>query len=93
MGSRVPGLQCLQQVGSIVVAPETPEHRLSSCGARALLLQGMWDLPGPGIESVSLALAGGLITTEPPEKVFILPYLMEHFQREWQSESPALLPV
>ena len=53
----------------------------------------MWDLPGPGIESVSLALAGGLITTEPPEKACILPYLMEHFQREWQSESPALLPV
>ena len=53
----------------------------------------MWDLPGPGIESVSLALAGGLINTEPPEKPFILTYLREHFQREWQRESAALLPV
>ena len=28
----------------------------------------MWDLPGPGIEPVSLALAGGFFTTEPPGK-------------------------
>ena len=31
-----------------------PEHRLSSCGSWAQPLQGMWDPPGPGIESVSL---------------------------------------
>ena len=35
------------------------EHRLSSCGARAQLFRGMWDLPGPGLEHVSPALAGG----------------------------------
>ena len=28
----------------------------------------MRDLPGPGIEPVSPALAGGFFTTEPPEK-------------------------
>ena len=28
----------------------------------------MWDLPGPGLEPVSLALAGGLLTTAPPGK-------------------------
>ena len=28
----------------------------------------MWDLPGPGIEPVSPALAGGFLTTEPPGK-------------------------
>ena len=28
----------------------------------------MWDLPGPGIEPVPLALAGGFFTTEPPGK-------------------------
>ena len=28
----------------------------------------MWDLPRPGIEPVSLALAGGLLTSEPPRK-------------------------
>ena len=28
----------------------------------------MWDLPGPGIECISLALAGGFLTAGPPEK-------------------------
>ena len=28
----------------------------------------MWDLPGPGVEPVSPALAGGFLTTAPPEK-------------------------
>ena len=44
------------------------ERRLSSCGTRAWLLSGMWDLPGPGIEPVSPALAGGFLTTVPPGK-------------------------
>ena len=39
------------------------ERRLSSCGAQAQLLRGMWDLPGPGIEPVSPALASGFLTT------------------------------
>ena len=29
----------------------------------------MWDLPGPGIESASPALAGGFLTTAPPGKL------------------------
>ena len=28
----------------------------------------MWDLPGPGIEPMSPALAGGFLTTAPPGK-------------------------
>ena len=44
------------------------EHRLSSCGARAQLLHRMSDLPGPGLEPVSPALAGGFLTTAPPAK-------------------------
>ena len=44
------------------------ERRLSSCGARAQLLHGMWDLPGPGLEPVSPALAGRFLTTVPPGK-------------------------
>ena len=44
------------------------EHRLSSCGTRAQLLCGMWDLPGPGIKPMCLALAGGFLTTALPEK-------------------------
>ena len=47
------------------------EHRLSSCGARAYLLCGMWDLPGPGLEPVSPALAGGFLTTAPPGKPYL----------------------
>ena len=44
------------------------ERRLSIGGARAQLLHGMWDLPGPGLKPVSPALAGGFLTTEPPGK-------------------------
>ena len=43
------------------------EHRLNSV-SRAQLLHGMWDLPGPGLEPVSPALAGGFLTTVPPGK-------------------------
>ena len=42
--------------------------RLSSCGSRAPLLRGMWDLPRPGHEPVSPALAGRFSTTAPPGK-------------------------
>ena len=44
------------------------ENRLSSCGTRAQLLRGMWDLPGPRLEPVSPALAGGFLTTAPSGK-------------------------
>ena len=44
------------------------ECRLSSCGTRAYLLRGMWDLPRPGLEPVSPALAGRFSTTAPPGK-------------------------
>ena len=30
----------------------------------------MWDLPGPGTEPVSPALAGGFLTTAPPGKPY-----------------------
>ena len=43
-------------------------RRLSNCGSQAQLLCGMWDLPRPGLEPVSPALAGGLPTTVPPGK-------------------------
>ena len=48
---------------SVVVA-----RGLSSCGARAYLLRGMWDLPGPGLEPLSPPLAGRFLTTAPPAK-------------------------
>ena len=43
------------------------EHRLSSCGAWALLLRGMWDLP----------VLGRFFTTEPPGK--LLPWEISRF--------------
>ena len=51
-----------------IAASLVAEHRLSSCGSRAQLLRGMWDLPRPGLEPVSPALAGGFSTTAPPGK-------------------------
>ena len=38
----------------------------SSCGTQAQLLHSMWDLPGPGIEPMSPALAGRFLKTVPP---------------------------
>ena len=43
-------------------------RRLSNYGSRAQPLHGMWDLPRPGLEPVSPALAGGFSTTAPPGK-------------------------
>ena len=55
------------------------ERRLSSCGTRAQLLHGMWDLPGPGLEPVSLALAGRFLTTVLPgmsqNNLFLWPFI------------------
>ena len=56
-----------------VVASPIAEHRLrtrrlSGHGSRAQPLRVMWDLPGPGHEPESPALAGGLSTTAPPGK-------------------------
>ena len=44
------------------------ERRLSSCGTWAQLLHSIWDLPGPGLEPMSPALAGGFLTPVPPGK-------------------------
>ena len=52
----------------LVVEQRLQTLRLSSCGSRAKLLRGMWDLPKPGLEPVSPALAGRFSTTAPPGK-------------------------
>ena len=57
-----------------IAASLVAEHRLqmcrfSSCGSQAQLwLCSMWDLPRPGLEPVSPALAGRFSTTVPPGK-------------------------
>ena len=48
----------------------------------------MWDLPGPGLEPVSPALAGGFFTTVPPGKSQGFDILTELFvmgREEWFS--------
>ena len=56
-----------------IAASLVAEHRLQmcrliNCGSRAQLLRDMWDLPRPGFEPVSPALAGRFSTTAPPGK-------------------------
>ena len=53
----------LQSTGSVVSA-----GRLHSHGTWALSLQGMWNLPGLGIEPVSPAFAGGFLSIGPLRK-------------------------
>ena len=53
---------------SLVAEHRLQTCRLSICGSRAQLLRGMWDLPRPGLEPVSPALAGRFSTTAPPGK-------------------------
>ena len=54
---------------SLVAEHRLQTRRLSSCGSRAQLLRGTWDLPRPGLEPVSSALAGRFSTTAPPGKL------------------------
>ena len=60
-GSHCPGFSCC---GALSLG----HMGFSSCGLWAKLSQGMWNLPRPGIEPVSPALAGRFPTTEPPGK-------------------------
>ena len=53
---------------SLVAEQGLQTHRLSNCGSRAQPLRSMWDLPRPGLEPASPALAGRLSTTAPPGK-------------------------
>ena len=55
---------------SFVAEHRLQTRRLSSCGSRAQLLRSMWDLPKPGPEPVSPALAGRFSTTAPPGKPY-----------------------
>ena len=57
-------------LGLVVTAHGTLEHRLSTCGTWASLLHSMWDLPGPGINLASPALASRFYSSEPPGKPY-----------------------
>ena len=58
----------LTVAASLVAEHRLQTRRLSSCGSRAQLLRGMWDLPRPGLEPASPASADRLSTTVPPGK-------------------------
>ena len=72
----------LTVAASLVAEHRLQTHRLSNCGSRAQLPRGMWDLPRPGLEPVSTALAGRLSTTAPPGKpqmqFFLLHWCWSH---------------
>ena len=59
-------------VASLVAEHRLQTRKLSNCGSRAQLLRGMWDLPRPGLEPVSPALAGRFSTTAPRGKPLTL---------------------
>ena len=72
----------------VIAASLVAEHRLqtrrfSSCGSRALLLRGMWDLPRPGLEPVSPALAGRLNHCATREALIWLFYLSWSLRRKF----------
>ena len=69
---------------SLVAEHRLQTRRLSSCGPRAQLLRGTWDLPSPGLEPVYPALAGRLPTTAPPGKPPICK-LYAYFQKHRRS--------
>ena len=75
----------LTVVASLVAEHKLQTRRLSTCGSRAQLLHGMWDLPRPGLEPVSPALAGRLSTTAPPGKPSFSLFVYEsNMQKIWK---------
>ena len=55
-------------VASLAAEHRLQTRRLSNCGSQAQSLRGTWDLPRPGLEPVSPALAGRFSTSAPPGK-------------------------
>ena len=66
----------LTVAASLVAEHKLQTRRLSNCGSRAQLLHGMWDLPRPGLEPVSPALAGRFSTTAPPGKPLMVVFVV-----------------
>ena len=63
----------------------------SSCGPRTYFPHGMWNLPRPGIETMSLALAGGFSTTGPPETSSTVDFASSLLQRGQSGHHPERL--
>ena len=68
-------------------------RRLSNCGARAQLLRGTWDLPRPGLEPVSPALACRFSTTAAPGKpsrVFCIDKKYRNIEKRYRAKYRSL---
>ena len=61
------GARALAAGATVVVA-----CGFSSCGARTKFFCGVWNLPGPGIEPMSPALAGGFLSMGPSGKSSVI---------------------
>ena len=82
---------------SLVAEHRLQTCRLSNCGSRAQSLRGMWDLPRPGLEPVSPALAGRFSTTAPPGKpwsyIFIMHQSFANIKRKmWTNQIGKAFP-
>ena len=82
---------------SLVAEHRLQTRRLSNCGSRAQLLRGTWDLPRPGVEPVSPALAGRLSTAgplgKPPLFIFKLMFFCVSIQIIYNATSSSLLII
>ena len=76
---------------SLVAEHRLQTRRLSNCGSRAQLLRGIWDLPRPGLEPMSPALAGRLSTTVPPGKPGEFIFTMCGLEHPYQQRLPSCL--
>ena len=63
------GLQEFQLKGSMAAPPSFYNTGSTSVVHGVEALRGIWDLPGSGIELVSLTLAGRFFITETPGKL------------------------
>ena len=52
----------------------------------------MWDLPGPGLERLSPALAGGFLTTVPPGKPLIVIFTFVNNSKHLMITSVFIMP-
>ena len=68
-----------RHAGSSSCGTWAQQLQLVGSRAQAQPLRVMWDLPGPGLEHVSRALAGGFLTTEPSGKLLMVE-IIQRFQ-------------
>ena len=81
-------------MASLVAEHRLQTRRLSNCSSRAQFLRGMWDLPRPGHEPMSPALAGRFSTTAPPGKPpFVYFCFYFHYSRRWIKKDLAVIYV